>query len=405
MHERERHQRAFEVFDGAIAVPEAERGAFVTQACGGDADLEKDVLSLLKHHVPESKYENAPWQPEEPKDLTGAMVDRYRVLGLEGRGGMAVVWKAEDHVLGRKVAIKFLLPVYARQALPRRRFLREARAASSLAHPGIATVYDVGEHEGEPYIAMQFVEGRTVRQRLKEQPYAPAEAVRVALHTARVLQHAHAEGIIHRDVSPSNIMVTNDGAIIVLDFGIALRTSDSRLSRTGDLMGTMGYMAPEVLTGSSATAQSDIYSLGVVLYQMLTRYVPFHGTQSGPDGRVPDLLPEPVSRIVPGVPKEVDVVLEKALARDIAARYTSAKKFAEDLEGLLRVASLPHYPRVASRPPKPRQVGGTSARIRGMLSRLTGKSRPPSQPLAQPQVRPPGESPGGDPPPDVDFLT
>ncbi len=375
MHERERHQRAFVVFDGAIAVPEAERGAFVAQACGGDADLERDVLSLLEHHVPESKYENMSSQPpEEPKDLTGSMVGRYRVLNLQGQGGMAVVWKAEDHVLGRKVAIKFLLPVYARQETPRRRFLREARAVSSLTHPGIATVFDVGEHEGEPYIAMQFVEGRTVRQRLKEQPYAPAEAVRVALHTARVLQHAHAEGIIHRDVSPSNIMVTNDGTIMVLDFGIALRSSDSRLSRTGDLMGTMGYMAPEVLAGGSATAQSDIYSLGVVLYQMLTRYVPFHGTQTGPDGKIPELQAEAVSRIVRGVPKEVDAVLEKALARDPTARYTSAKKFAEDLEGLMRVPSLPHYPRVASRPPKPRPAGGTSARIRSVFSRLTGKS-------------------------------
>ena len=397
MHERERHQRAFVVFDGAIAVPEGERSAFVAKACAGDADLERDVLSLLKHHVPESKYENISSQPEEPKDLTGTMVGRYRVLGLHGRGGMAVVWKAEDHVLGRKVAIKFLLPVYARQELPRRRFLREARAVSSLTHPGIATVFDVGEHEGEPYIAMQFVEGRTVRQRLKEQPYAPAEAVRVALHTARVLQHAHTEGIIHRDVSPSNIMVTNDGAVMVLDFGIALRSSDSRLSRTGDLMGTMGYMAPEVLTGSSATAQSDIYSLGVVLYQMLTRYVPFHGTQTGPDGKMPELQAEAVSRIVRGVPKEVDAVLEKALARDVTARYKSAKKFAEDLEALLRVPSLPHYPRVASRPPKPRQPGGTSSRIRGVFSRLAGKSRPPA--------RSPGGTPEADKPPDADFLT
>jgi serine/threonine-protein kinase len=158
-------------------------------------------------------------------------------------------------------------------------------------------------------------------------------------------------------------------------------------------MGTMGYMAPEVLTGSSATAQSDIYSLGVVLYQMLTRYVPFHGTQTGPDGRLPELQAEPVSRIVRGVPKEVDAVLEKALAHDITARYTSAKKLAEDLEGLLRVESLPHYPRVASRPPKPRPSGGTSARIRGVFSRLTGKSRPP------------GRTPGADNPPDVDILT
>ena len=374
MHDRELHRKASEVFLGAISLPEANRDAFVATACGGDADLEKEVRSLLNHHVPDSEVVTEAGPPEEPKDMTGETVGRYRIVSSLGRGGMGVVWKAEDRVLGRGVAIKFLPPAQARSEVSRRRFLREARAASSLAHQGIATVYDVGEHEGAPYIAMQLVEGRTVRQRLKQQPYAPAEAVRVALQTARVLEYAHANGVVHRDVSPSNIMVTHEGAIVVLDFGVALRSTDtSRISRSGELVGTIGYMAPEVIVGEDATAQSDVYSLGVVLYQMLTGYLPF---QSDKPSEVikgtREFNPEPASKLVRGVPKALDRVMATALARDLAQRYASAQKFADDLEAVLRDGSLSRYPREASRSPRPRKSGGMSARIRDRVLRWFG---------------------------------
>src|SRR5262245_20628421 len=238
MQEKELHRRASEVFANAIELPDAEREAFVGSACGGNPELEKEVRSLLDYYVPDSQAvtENSP--PEEPKDMTDVTVGRYHIIARLGRGGMGVVWRAEDTVLGRAVAMKFLPPAQARSETSRQRFLREARAASSLVHPGIATVFDVGEHEGDPYIAMQLVQGRTVRECLKQQPYSPAEAVRLVLQAARVLEYSHANGVIHRDVSASNLMVTNEGTVVVLDFGVALRSVDSsRLSRSGELVG------------------------------------------------------------------------------------------------------------------------------------------------------------------------
>jgi serine/threonine protein kinase len=372
MPNRKRHQKASEILLGAVDLPRAERDAFITAACGRDAALEKEVRSLLAHDVPDSELTTEPGPLPEPRDMTGSTVGRYRIVSELGRGGMGIVWKAEDPVLGRLVAIKFLPPSQARQETARRRFLREARAASSLSHPGIATVYDVGEVDGEPYIAMQFVEGRTVRERLKQQPYAPSEAVRVALQAARVLDYAHARGVIHRDVSASNIMVTNDGSVVMLDFGVALRSADSsRLSRSGELVGTIGYMAPEIIMGEDATAQSDVFSLGVVLYQMVTGYVPFRSDKPSDFIRATrELDPEPPSRLVRGVTKELDRVIETALARDLTHRYASAHRFADDLEAIIRDGSLPRYPRGAARPPRPRNPRRKLARVIDLVARL-----------------------------------
>ncbi|HEU4928817.1 MAG TPA: serine/threonine-protein kinase [Candidatus Krumholzibacteria bacterium] len=379
MQERELHRRASEVFANAIEMPDSEREAFVGSACGGDADLEKEVRSLLDYHVPDSQAvtENSP--PEEPKDMTGVTVGRYRVVSRLGRGGMGVVWQAEDEVLGRPVAMKFLPPAQARSEISRRRFLREARAASSLSHPGIATVFDVGEHEGDPYIAMQLVAGRTVRECLKQQPYAPAEAVRLVLQAARVLEFSHAHGVIHRDVSASNLMVTNEGTIVVLDFGVALRSVDTtRLSRTGELVGTLGYMAPEIIQGEDASAQSDVFSLGVVLYQMLTGYMPFQSKKPARVVKQSDAVLEPVGRLLAAIPRELDSAIARALARDRAVRYATAQEFADDLEAVLNAGVLSDEPVKASRPPRPYAPKRPSERIRHMMSRVRRTPRPPS---------------------------
>ncbi len=380
MQEKELHRRASEVFANAIELPDAEREAYLGTACGGNPELEKEVRSLLDYYVPDSQAvtENSP--PEEPKDMTDATVGRYHIIARLGRGGMGVVWRAEDTVLGRAVAMKFLPPAQARSETSRQRFLREARAASSLVHPGIATVFDVGEHEGDPYIAMQLVQGRTVRECLKQQPYSPAEAVRLVLQAARVLEYSHANGVIHRDVSASNLMVTNDGTVVVLDFGVALRTIDStRLSRTGELVGTLGYMAPEILQGVDASVQSDVFSLGVVLYQMLTGYMPFHSKKK--PVRVvkqADAIPEAVSRILPGIPRELDDVIFKAIARDRTLRYASAHHFAADLEAIVNAGTLSGEAVRPKRPPRPHPSRRTPPeRIRDLVSRVR---RTPSKP-------------------------
>ena len=382
MQGKDLHRRASEVFANAIDLPDAEREAFVGSACAGDADLEKEVRSLLDYHVPDSQAITENFPPEEPKDMTGVTVGRYRVVSRLGRGGMGVVWQAEDETLGRSVAMKFLPPSQARSETSRRRFLREARAASSLSHPGIAMVFDVGEHEGDPYIAMQLVAGRTVRECLKQQPYSPAEAVRLVLQAARVLEYSHAHGVIHRDVSASNLMVTNEGAIVVLDFGVALRSVDTtRLSRTGELVGTLGYMAPEIIQGEDASAQSDVFSLGVVLYQMLTGYMPFKPKKPAKVIKpASEIALEPVGRILSGIPRELDSAIEKALARDRALRYATAQQFANDLEEVLNAGALSHEAPTGTRPPRPHGSKRPSDRIRDMVSRVRRTPRRPATP-------------------------
>ena len=376
MHKQELHRRASEVFNQAIELPAAEREAYLGTACGGDRLLENEVRSLLDHHVPDSQAATEHVPHEEPRDMTGVTVGRYRIVARLGRGGMGVVWRAEDDMLHRAVAIKFLPPAQARSETSRRRFLREARAASSLSHPGIATVYDVGEHDGDPYIAMQLVEGRTIRDCLKQAPYSPAEAVRIVLQAARVLEYSHAQGVIHRDISASNLMVTNQGTVIVLDFGVALHAVDTtRLSRSGELVGTLGYMAPEIIDGEDATAQSDVFGLGVVLYQMLTGFMPFQTKRPVRIVTPPrQLVPEAAGRIVAGIPRELDHAIAKALARDRAERYSGAQQFADDLERIVNADYLSREPVRASRPPRPRVLRRTPQRIRRLVTRV--RSRP-----------------------------
>jgi serine/threonine-protein kinase len=365
MSDPERHRKASNVFNAALELPEAERDTFLATACAGDSDLEREVRSLLQHDVPDSQIGTEPGPQSEPRDMAGRTVGRFRIVSVLGRGGMGIVWKAEDPVLRRFAAIKFLPPHQAKSRVARQRFLREAQAASRLSHPGIATIYDVGEVDSEPYIAMQIFEGRTIRERLKHQAFAPAEAVRITLQAARALQHAHTHGIIHRDVSASNVMLTQDGAVVVLDFGVALRSEDTtRISRTGELVGTIGYIAPEVIRGEDATAQSDIFNLGVVLYEMLTGHRPFLGdSRRDVMNATLELDPEPASRLVPGVTKELDHVVETALARDLTRRYGTAQQFADELESVARTGKLSRYGREASRRPRPQRPGIKGARI------------------------------------------
>ena len=344
MHEQEHHQRITSIFAGAVERPEGERDAYLAAACGGDAKLEREVRSLLRHDRPDDELKVVvPVPPAPEADRAGQIVGRFRVVEPLGKGGMGVVWKAEDPALGRAVAIKFLPASQLDSEVARRRFVREARAASTLSHPGLATVYDVGEADGVPYIAMQFVAGQTVRDRLKEARIAPAEAVRIAAAVADALAHAHAHGVVHRDVTASNIMVQPGGTPIVLDFGVARRTADtSRLSKTGDMVGTVGYMAPEIIKGEDATPQSDIFSLGVVLYEMLAGRRPFE------DKRMERVIhatltldPELPGRFLRGIPRGLDRVVARALKRPVAERYADARGLAADLRALLDAGKLP----------------------------------------------------------------
>ena len=277
--------------------------------------------------------------------MIGRRVDRYRIISQLGRGGMGAVWKAQDERLGRVVALKLLPEDLALSPAARRRFEREARAASRLDHPGIATVHDSGEHGGQLYIVTALVDGCTVRERLAGGPLALSQAVRIAEEVAAALQHAHDRGVLHRDISSGNVMVGRDGRVQVIDFGLARLRKDgtSRLTPTGSLWGTGSYIAPEVIRDQEAGPRADLYSLGVLLYEMLTGSAPFEGDAfEAVVNRILNEMPAPPSRRRLDVPPKLDRIVLKALAKEPMRRFASAGAMLRDLQALgLSATALP----------------------------------------------------------------
>ena len=210
--------------------------------------------------------------------VIGQSIGRFRIVAALGEGGMGTVWRAEDTLLDRSVALKLLTSRLTESDDARARFLREARSAGRLDHPGIGTIYEAGESDGQIFIAMRLVDGGTVADRIAARgALGLLEAIRIAASAADALAFAHAHGIIHRDVSSRNLMLTSDGEVVVVDFGLALAEGASRLTQSGAAVGTAHYMAPEMILGKDPDRRSDIYSLGVVLYEMVTGSVPFEG--------------------------------------------------------------------------------------------------------------------------------
>jgi eukaryotic-like serine/threonine-protein kinase len=261
--------------------------------------------------------------------------DRYEVEGRIGAGGMAEVWRGHDRVLNRTVAIKTLLPQFARDASFVDRFRREAQAAARLNHPGIVSVYDSGTDGDTPYIVMHLIEGRTLADFLESgKTLPPMQAAKIAQEVAEALAAAHAQGVIHRDIKPANIMITRDGKVLVMDFGIArLISGPETAPQTSAVMGTASYLSPEQAQGQSVDARTDIYSLGVVLYEMLTGRPPFTGDSPMAIAyKQVNATPEPPSSVDPDVPPELDAVVMRALSKNPANRYQSGQEFAADLE-------------------------------------------------------------------------
>jgi serine/threonine protein kinase/Tol biopolymer transport system component len=273
--------------------------------------------------------------------LIGSTVSRYRVLERLGGGGAGVVYKARDLTLERFVALKFLSSYRSGSEADKRRFLREARAASSLDHPNICTVYEIDEtDEGRLFIAMAFCEGETLKRKLERGPLPVAEAAGLAAQIAAGLGAAHEKGIVHRDVKPANVIVAPDGRVKIVDFGIAQAGDESRLTRAGTAVGTVGYMSPEQLRGEDIDRRTDIWALGVVLYEMVTGQPPFPGEDD--QGRIRAILgqePEPASSWRPGAPAELGWILERALAKLPADRYQSMAEMREDLLDLAAAGS------------------------------------------------------------------
>ena len=265
--------------------------------------------------------------------LIGTIFDgRYRILRRIGSGGMADVYLAEDQELGRNVAIKILNDRHAGDEQFVERFRREAKNAAGLSHPNIVSIYDRGEAEGTYYIAMEHIDGRSVKELILARGPAPIHiAIEYARQILSALRFAHRRGLVHRDIKPHNVLDDGDGRLKVTDFGIA-RVGASQMTEAGSIVGTAQYLSPEQARGAPVDARSDLYSLGIVLYELLTGKVPFTG-DSPVEIAMKHLneLPKPPSALRPEVPRDLDLVVLRALAKDPDARYASAEEMDADL--------------------------------------------------------------------------
>src|SRR5258706_9567156 len=353
-----------EIFHAAVALAPAERYTYLDHACGGNASLRQAVESLLKSHEETGNFVDAPAYHAAAEMLVdgldlkaGKNIAHYRIVRLIGEGGMGKVYLAEDTKLHRRVSLKFLSTHFTQDHERLRRFEQEARAVSALNHPNILTIHEIGEVDGHRFIATEFIEGQTLRERLRSSMDI-GDALDVSIQVASALVAAHRVNIVHRDIKPENIMIRHDdGLVKVLDFGLAKmsvpRSSKAEIDREaetrmranttpGVVMGTVAYMSPEQARGDAVDERTDIWSLGVVLYEMIAGSSPFVAATSNEiiSGILSKEPPPPLARYSRMVPERLAEIAEKALTKNREERYQTSKDLLIDLKRLKQSLEL-----------------------------------------------------------------
>jgi eukaryotic-like serine/threonine-protein kinase len=351
----EEWQRCVEIFSAALERQAEERAAFVDHACADDESLRREVTMLLRSHEESGDFISAPALMAAPEllgderdALIGTHIGPYRVESMLGSGGMSVVYLAYDERLGRKVGLKLLPQSLIADMTHLSRLEREARAASALNHPNIVTIHDIGSDHSTHYIASELIEGETLRERLMRGPIQLSDAVDIATQVASALVAAHDAGVVHRDIKPENIMLRPDGYVKVLDFGIAKVAEQEMLAMTptddavsvvetnlGSILGTARYMSPEQARGAPVDKRTDIWSLGVVFYEMATGHAPFTGdTPREVMSAILEKEPPPLTHYIAHTPAELQQIISKTLRKHREERYYSTHELLQALKTL-----------------------------------------------------------------------
>jgi serine/threonine protein kinase len=370
----ERWQQLKEVFHGALEQDPANRIAFLDRACAGDAALREEVDALIANHENDDAFLEKPayqvaadlLEGEPDDELLGRTLGPYSITRKIGQGGMGVVYLAEDTRLGRLVAIKALAPRHTSDEQHRERLRREARVAATLTHPAIATVYSLEEYDGNLYIICEYVRGRTLLEELSAGRLAAPLLLDTGIEVVRALAAAHEQGIIHRDLKPENLMRTPEGAIKILDFGLARfqtpRYKDATLARrltgTGTFLGTPAYSSPEQLLGLEVDFRTDIFSFGIMMYEMASGTHPFVTADSITTiARILEAEPVGLALLSPIIPPGLEPIVRRCLQKSPGQRYGTTRELVADLERLKRdIAQAPE--------PRPQEPSPTPAPVR-----------------------------------------